>query len=403
MSLSRKSPLLALVLSTVISGAVSAQEERPFTGFGTIGVVLTDTDAAEFVSSIRQPTGAKKTEDYKVDSNIGLKGVARFGQAFSGSLMVLARRDEDDKFSADVERAFFSYGYDNKEALRLGRISLPALLIVEDRDRNFAHPGVRLPVEVYGAFPVSRVDGADITYTEKLPFGTFAASILAGKYKLLLPPEQRNTEVEGTFIFGGTMGLQYGSFTVRGAVFRTKVSVDTTTSAAVLAALRQLIPLDAAQVNKLIGQVEVKDDISTFGSIGASFDNGRFLARAEFAKVATDGDNFWNYNSSYATLAVRLGKFQPSATYSVIKPDVVTPVTTSSIPAVPALATYFNTFKVSQNTTSFALRYDWTKNVAAKFQYDKISADKVANLLVNRTAAFDGAATVYSLSLDVSF
>jgi hypothetical protein len=69
-----------------------------FSGFGTIGAVVTDTDQAEFRSSMRQPRGATKSSpDLGVDSRLGLQGNVKFNDTFSAVGQVLtSRRDGTD-------------------------------------------------------------------------------------------------------------------------------------------------------------------------------------------------------------------------------------------------------------------------------------------------------------------
>lgn len=399
---------LAIVapLALAAAGGAHAQDVFTFSGFGTLSGVRTNTDDAEFVASRVQPVGAKKSFDFEVDSKVGLQADLRFGKQFSATLLVLAKRDADDKFAAAAERGFLKYSYQDAFSVRAGRIALPLFMIVDSRDVGFAHPGVRLPVEVYGAFPISSVDGADLTYRERLGSTTFVMQALGGRFKQDLPPMLRNTEVEGEAIAGFDVAGENGPFTLRAGVYRAKLTVASASTATLVAALRAqsiISPLPGPLADK----IEIKDDAATFYGVGASFDNGTVLFRSEYTKLATEGDAAYNWNSSYATFAVRLGKWQPSATYSTIKPDVTMVNTIAGIATLAPLPAQVNTFlaanRISQKTMSYALRYDAYKNVAAKVQVDQVQADRTANLFVNRRAAFDGSATVYTLALDVKF
>ena len=412
MTLRLKTLVIAAPLALAAVGAAHAQDVFTFSGFGTVSGVRSNTDNAEFVASTVQPVGAKRSFDFEVDSKIGLQGDLRFGPLFSATVLVLAKRDADDKFAAAAERGFLKYNYEDAFSVRAGRIALPLFMIVDNRDVGFAHPGVRLPVEVYGSLPSSSVDGADVTYRERMGGTTFVIQALGGKFKQDLPPRPRptppprNTEFEGEAIAGIDIAGDNGPFTLRAGVYRAKVTVNSVATTTLVNALRATA-LISTLTGPLADKIEIKNDPSTFYAVGASFDNNTVLFRSEYTKIVTEGDAAYNWHSSYATFAVKFGKWQPSATYSTIQPDVSLVNTINGIVTLNPLPAQVNAFiaasKISQKTVSYALRYDAYKNIAAKFQVDQVKADRTANLFVNGKAAFDGSATIYTLALDLKF
>lgn len=405
MTMTSRLKKISIVAPMVLAAVGGAHAEDAFTYsfFGTLAGSQTNTDNAQFVSSAIQPSGASKSAEFEVDSKVGLQGTMRFGQSFSATVMVLGKKDASDSIAAEAERAFLKYNYQDAFSIRAGRIALPLFMIVDSRDVSFAQPGVRLPVEVYGALPISSVDGVDVSWRERLGSTTFVMQALGGVFKKDYPPATVHIEVEGAPIYGFDVAAENGPFTVRAGAYRAEMTVKSASTAPLVASLRAqsiISPLPGP----LADNIEIKEDPAMFYAVGASFDNGTVLFRSEYTQLVTEGDASGNWHSSYATFAVRFGKWQPHATYSTIQHDVTMVNTIAGIGTLAPLPAQVNAFlaanKISQKTTSFGLRYDVHKNFAVKLQYDDIKADRVANLFVAKKAAFDGTAQVYTLAVD---
>ena len=68
---------VAAALAPMAAGAQSFPEVS-FSGFGTLGVVRTDTDALQYATSVLQPGGAGNDFDFETDSLIAGQVNARF-------------------------------------------------------------------------------------------------------------------------------------------------------------------------------------------------------------------------------------------------------------------------------------------------------------------------------------
>jgi len=134
-------------------------------GFGTLGVVHSNSREADFSSSILRASGAGVSGAWSpdVDSRLGAQLDVSQGD-WSGVLQVISEQRLDRSYHPRIEWANVKYQMTPDLAVRVGRIALPVFLGAESRKVGYTIPWVRTPVEVYGALPISSSDGVDATW-----------------------------------------------------------------------------------------------------------------------------------------------------------------------------------------------------------------------------------------------
>src|ERR1035441_6138706 len=99
-----------------------------FSGFGTLGMVQTDLDSAQFVRD-HEPAGATRHPSFNVDSDLGLQLTAQPTKWLSGTVQTLTEQRSDVNLSTEVEWAFIKVEPLDGFALRGGRMALPMFTI----------------------------------------------------------------------------------------------------------------------------------------------------------------------------------------------------------------------------------------------------------------------------------
>ena len=109
MSMPRSNSRLGLALA-LIAAAPAAFAQAPtwsFSGYGTIGVVRSDYDRADYLVDAFKPSGPGHTREWdpEVDSRIAGQVTANFTPTISGVVQVIAQQRYDDSWTPRVGSA----------------------------------------------------------------------------------------------------------------------------------------------------------------------------------------------------------------------------------------------------------------------------------------------------------
>ena len=152
------------------------------------------------------------------------------------------------------------------------------------------------------------------------------------------------------------------------------------------------------------------------GSLGASYDPGKWFLMGEWAK--RDSDCFVGGNTAwYVSGGYRFGKFTPYLTYAHVKADSNTSdpgLTVSALPPIPGLAAAATALNAGlnallastpvQETISVGARWDFRKNADLKLQYDHIRLGAGSSgTLINVQPGFQPGGNVEVFSVVVDF
>jgi len=381
-----------------------------FSGFGTLGAVATNTDQAEYATSVLQPKGAKKSADPGVDSLLAGQVDVRATKDLTFVGQLVANRTADDNYTPHVEWAFGRYAITRELAVRAGILAVPVFLQSDSRLVGFANPWVRPPTSLYSQAPFTDYDGADLVYRRNM--GDFALTLQP--YFGRATPEVPNAATGATTkahlddIVGINVAGEIGAWTVRAGYLQTKFTYRTDSTAQLFAGLRQIAPL-VPGAGDLADSLDSVDKKITFTTVGASYDSGNVLFQAEYGKRKAD---FFLADTSawYATLGYRFGNVMPHVTYSKVTTD--SPTTQSVVPPVGQLAPLaagINTLLAgqnpAQNTVALGVRWQFARNADVKLQWDHVSlpAGATGNFL-NAQPGFAGSTVnVYSAAVDFVF
>jgi len=155
--------LLALAACVALATAANAEPTFSFSGYGTLGVVHSDNDQADYLADVFKPNGPGATRSWSpdVDSRLGAQVSATFTPSLSAVIQVLAQQRYDNSYTPVVEWANVKWAITPDASVRLGRMVLPVFMVTDSRRVGYSNPWVRPPVEVYSLVPVTSHDGID--------------------------------------------------------------------------------------------------------------------------------------------------------------------------------------------------------------------------------------------------
>ena len=379
-----------------------------FSAFGTLGLVYSSEDQADFVSSGLRPDGAGHTRDPspEVDSLIAVQVIANITPKLSAVLQVMSEQNYDDTYSPHVEWANIKYQFTPDFSIRAGRIVLPAFLVSDYRKVGYANSWLRSPVEVYGLIPVTDNDGVDASYRLRVGEITNTLQVLYGYTEIKLPTIG-SAEAKDVWGISGTG--EYGAATVHVSYIRGNFTVDSVKP--LFDGFRQFGPEGVALADKY--DADNKDLI--FMSLGGMYDPGDWFVQGEWG--STDSNSaFGKRTAWYASGGYRLGKFTPYFIYARTKAESNTSDPGLTVPPIPgvdqiviALNANLNAILGSipvQKTISVGGRWDFRKNFDLKLQYDHTRlGDGSAGTLINTQPGFQpgGTFNVFSVAVDFVF
>ncbi len=389
------------------STADSRQSMFSFSGFGTLGVVHSTEDDADYTASPLAPNGAGFTHAWSpdIDSRLGAQVIAYFTPQLSAMLQVISEQNDDKTYRPHVEWANITYQPTTESSVRLGRIVLPTFLVADTRKGGYANPWIRPPVEVYGLSPISNSDGADATY--KMHLGRILNTLVGtyGRTDFGIPGGG-NFDVRNLWVIADT--VEYGALTLHMAYQASSYTYNTLDP--LFEGFRQFGPQGAA----LADNYDLDNKSAQLITAGGIYDPGNWFVTGEWGRRNLHSA-FGESSAWYLSGGYRLANFTPYLTFAEVKPNSATfdrGLNVSSLPpdlAAPAtgLNAGLNAIlgkAASQNTISLGSRWDFMRNVDLKLQFDHITLGAgSAGTLINVQPGFQPGATVNVLSIAIDF
>lgn len=398
--------VLLCALQAVAPGAyASGTPGISFNAFGTLGVVHSDEDQADFVANFFAPEGVGYSDDTSasVDSRLGLQLSADITPRLSGIVQVIVEQRHDDTWEPTLEWANLAYDIAPGLSIRVGRMVLPIFLASEYRKVGYANPWVRPPQEVYRIVPVTSSDGFDISYRAYADGYTNTARVTYGN-----KDEADSVRARDGWTFSNM--LERGPATLFGSYTRVRLTIDG--PAALFDGFRQFGPEGAA----IADRYDARSKDFDYLALGMGYDPGDWFVTGEWARATSRtflGDN----RGWYLTGGYRVGSFTPYATVARIRLESATSdpgldLTGLPPPAAGAAAGLnagLNALlgaQARQRSWSAGVRWSFHRNAALTLQYDHLDLDDGSRgVLINEQPGFrrGGSVSLFSAAIDFVF
>lgn len=400
---------LAVLAAAVLLSAPSpagAQEtpDLSFDAFGTLGLVHSTEDQADFVWNPFRADGPGHSETVSpdVDSRVGGQLTLRVLPELTAVVQAVVEQNQEDEYRPRLEWAYVEYAITRDLTVRAGRTTLPSFLVSDHRKVSYANPWVRPPVELYGLVPVFNLDGIDARYRFRTGEWTSTLQATFGRIERDLPG---GSEVRSENDIHVNYRLQRGGLTARMGFARGNLTVETLES--FFDAFRQFGPVGDAVADRY----EVEDTPFEFATLGAEYDPGRWFVIGEGA-IMDFNSVLGTSAAGYVTGGLRMGAVAPYVTYS--RRDLVGETSLPGLPVAafpPELAPTaarlnatldaIRSSAAQQQNLALGARWDVATGIAVKAQVDFI------DMLRNSPGTFDnqqpgfergGSAQLFSLS-----
>jgi hypothetical protein len=421
-----------LVLGAILSfpAGVRAAGEDPSAsmfslhGFGTLGVVYSDARDADFVGSPFQPNGAGYSQAIApgVDSKVGLQLGAQFTGKLSAIVQVVSQHLYDNTWRPQLEWANLNYKFMPEFSIRLGRSVAAPFLVSDTALVGYTYTWIRPPPELYGELPVSNLDGLAVTYVLRSAAVEQTLSVSYGQTTVKF---QDGGEVSARKFLQASDAAEIGFLTLRIGYTSLRATAEVPGLDMLFAGLGQFgsaasdagFPATGTQATALAAAYTPWAHSAfafSMETVGVSYDPGHWLLMSEWARTASDG-LLANATSWYFMGGERFGKFLPYLTIGHIssgrngEPGITSaglppPLAAAATALDSGLTAGLRPFAPSQGSVSAGVRWDVTKGIDLKLQFDRLRLDEnSAGRLANAQPGFQAGPDVNAFSLAMDF
>ena len=380
--------LVLLMQSTIALADHSAHWK--ISGYGTLGLVEDDTDGAGFVRELVQPANVKNpstirsdTRPVLTDSRLGLQAVYIPSDSIEVMSQLVFRHQKENTLEESLEWLHVGFNIDPNLKVRLGRVGYDGFLMSDHRHLGYAYAWVRPPTEFYGAIPMYRLDGADLSYTTGLEDEvSWQFKLQAGKGGTIFPFGNGQYDYKAD-IWTASAVRNSGPWSMRLGFSEMAITsappLDT-----LLTQLNGLVGAISAgvdvEINNLIQNMRYDNTTLTLSSLGLSYDDGDWIMQAELGRLETESDMVSNGTMGYLAVGKRIDRFTPYLIYSQFENGSAEYKPQQNWGGASTLQTIaintINSTRIEQKTISMGMRWDMDNNIALKFQWDHTQIEK---------------------------
>lgn len=394
--------LVTCAFALIASSATADSNERSWTvnGFGTLGVVHSDQDQADFAAGYLARDGAGFSDRWspKVDSKAGIQLTWEPAPKFKAVLQVISEQDHKGSFNPRVEWANLSYGLTPELTIRAGRTVLPVFMSSDYRKVGYALPTVRPEVELYDLVPISNSDGVDINYQTRIDSVINSLRLFVGQKSTKLP---HGFEVNAHDILTLANTMEWQDATLFASYSQARLSEG------VIAPLFDGFRAFGPEGQRIADRYDLNGTTIRITSLGGRYDPGDWFVNGEWA--ANRSPSFIGDNRAwYLTAGIRLGSLTPYLTVADRRARGERSHPGLAFPQAEPLNMFLNDLlagnAADQRRMAAGLRWDLRPGLALKTQLDRIELRRGSRgMLSNVQHGFDGDKPVHLLSATFDF
>jgi hypothetical protein len=414
--------VLASVASVALVPAARADELADWLkidGFGTVGAYKGSSDKAGVRTEQRQRVVSYTDWRFDGDSQASIQATFNPNGKFKGVVQLISKKDVDGSNKPTVEWAYLSYPVTSEIDLKVGRTVAPIFLLSDYRNLSYAQTAARPQSEIYQVNPITFQDGVTARWDKKLGSGNIQLEGFFGKTKVSVA----GGDVDLSRVKG--LSLKYGqdSWSIRGGYSWYNASINAPTVEANIATLKAIPTVACTNCVSVLNAVAPTKGITAkIVTFGATYDDGEWIAQAEWAKRDTNsvvivGVSGWNILAARRfgdfTPFIGTGSFEVKTDKPTLTPGPFAPA------ALRAQLNYLNqsfigTGDSSRDVMSVGVRWDFAKNLALKAQVEraKMKSPQVGasngfysyeTSMLGKPSGFDGRVSMFTVNLDFVF
>jgi len=402
-----KPVIILLILS---SACCAANDNIQFSAFGTIGLVVSDSDRLGYRRDVSYDKDVLADEvDLLNHSLLGLQVDASLTSDLDFVGQVVLRDVAVSKLQQYLTLSFLRYSPTANWQISAGRTAPDIFLHSSYRDVGVAYTWAVPPNEIYSILPFRTIDGFDITYSTPLYEGSLQAKFFTGKADSFVSSIVGPIPISVNNIYGLTVNYSGIDWSFQAQHTQVSIADESEDNQLLINAIAQLpdfIWPGAAQYSE---SLIVEGKSSVYNSISAQRYIGRYLLNAELSHISSnDSDLIPTIISGYASVAYLrrehafygVYSFTDTDPYFFNEPGVQQALIPEILVGVHAVNSFYTS---SQQTLSLGWRWDISPNVASSLQWNHSHIDDMGGTLWLNSTDDLSAQTINVLMFSLSF
>lgn len=261
-------------------------------GFGTLGMVRTDADHAQFIRDLSQPSGAGTQWATQVDSLLGIQANVQFSPSTEGVVQVVSRYHADSSYSPELVWAFLRHDFSPGFSLRVGRLGIEFYMLGDSRLVGYSNISVRPSPDFYGSLVFSYIDGADVSVTLPVASGLLKGKLFAGQSAEKTPYSGLLWDLQGSNLVGGYLDYSRGPWQFRMSHAQVKFNHE-----------MPVDELSGIPYFLLVPSMTMANQRVSFSSIGLVLDQGPLNVQLMLNQILHDGPAYADSRAGYILAA----------------------------------------------------------------------------------------------------
>jgi len=391
--------LLPCLPAQAEQAAEAAAPAVTLSGFGTLGLARASNPDAEPLRDVSQPEGITRRWSARTDSILGLQGNLRLRSDLEVVMQVVSHYRENSSFNPELTWAFAKYEPNPRLRLRAGRIGTEFLMQSDSRMVGYSYLPVRPNMDFFGGIPINYADGADAQVSWPMGDGVLRATVFAGVAREKLLSYNTNTSP----VKKASIGYDQGPWQFRYIHARSRLANSIDNMGPLLTTLNALGASAVAQ------SLDFKGSLSTYDSVGATYDDGTWQAQAAINTIRHQTTSIENSRAAYLLVGRRMGAWSPYTVYSHSKSTPRSLDTGLQGPNFTQLNQSLVAISARSHmdgkTLTLGARWDFAHNMDLKFQVDRTTGGTSPTTLNynNVQPGWNGKTTILSVALDFVF
>ena len=418
--------ILSLVLSCaafpMLAESLWPNNGIELSGFGTLGLVSTDSEFYGYRRDISQTKGAFEHElDFNSVSVFGLQLDANINNTLDAVYQSVYRDQNDISVDSITSMAFLRYSPHVAWSVRLGRTPVDLFLLSEYRDIGFAYTWAQAPSEVYGMIPYRHLDGLDITYSTQFSDLTLRSKVYTGKSKADISAVDFTEEIKIDNIYGVSLTLEAMNWAVNVRYTEVKVAQNTSLQKSLSQGISQIPDAIWPNSASFAESISLLNRNIKYASISGRYDFGSWQLLSEFTHTKSESPVIPELLAGYASIIKQykdhafylIAAFTDSDNFDISALNVNTQLLSfvpRGLELYHAVNQSMNFYASNQQTLSVGWRWDIKENLALKLQLDHTKVEEEGGTLwlnKNTTAIpnqlLTPKETINTLSTNLSF
>ncbi|MEY8263044.1 MAG: hypothetical protein RPR98_02465, partial [Bermanella sp.] len=265
-------------------------QELSLSGFGTLGVVSSDSKQYGYRTDLDQSRGSFNGNPQFTSSVLGLQLDYPLGVTTDLVFQSVYNNQHDPSLNTTTRLAFVRYTANPNWSLRVGRTALDLFLLTEYRDVGFGYVWAHTPSEVYGLVPYRYLDGADITHSLKINRLNLRSKLFVGTNTADLASYENRESVKLSDMIGLSFNLEASHWSLQYRYTSAQLANELESTKELTNSIKALalsVPsFDSVWPNSddTIANLRLKGRGGSYMSLGGKYDWQRWSVLAELSK-----------------------------------------------------------------------------------------------------------------------